>query len=251
MVKKVEQKSRRQQIREQRIQKQRRQRLMTILAITGVALVVTGLLIAPSIRNSLTPVGEIVEITPEARPMVDGVALGDPNAPVLVEVWEDFQCPACRTYSNDIEPLVVDNYVATGKVRYVFRHYPFLDDRSATKESDQAANASMCAAEQGKFWEYHDYLFANWNSENAGAYSDKRLVAFAESLGLDMGAFNDCFKENRYRDDIQQDLSDGTRAGVTGTPSVFVNGQIIRPGFVPSYEDITQAIETALASGTQ
>lgn len=251
MPKNVEQKSRRQQIRDQRIQKQRRQRLLTILLITGGALVIAGLLIAPSLRNSLAPVGEIVQITPEARPMVDGTALGDPNAPVLIEVFEDFQCPACRTYSSDIEPLVVENYVATGKVRYVFRHYPFLDDRSTAKESDQAANASMCAAEQGKFWEYHDFLFANWNSENAGAYSDKRLVAFAEALGLNMGDFNACFNENRYKDDIQRDVSEGTQKGVTGTPSVYVNGQILRPGFVPSYDDIVQAVEAALGGVSQ
>ena len=251
MPKNVEQKSRRQQIREQRIQKQRQQRLLTILLITGGALVIAGLLIAPSLRNSLAPVGEIVQITPEARPMVDGAALGDPNAPVLIEVFEDFQCPACRTYSSDIEPLVVENYVATGKARYVFRHYPFLDDRSTTKESDQAANASMCAAEQGKFWEYHDFLFANWNSENAGAYSDKRLVAFAEALGLDMDNFNACFNQNRYKDDIQRDFAEGTQKGVTGTPSVYVNGQIIRPGFVPSYDDIAQAVEAALAAVSQ
>ncbi len=251
MGKSEEQKSRRQQIREQRVQKQRRQRLLTILLITGGALLIAGLLIAPSLRNSLTPVGEIVQVTPEARPMVDGAAMGDPNAPVLVEVFEDFQCPACRTYSGDVEPLLVENYVASGKVRYVFRHYPFLDDRSVTKESDQSANASMCAAEQDKFWEYHDFLFANWNNENAGAYSDKRLVAFAESLGLDMGRFNDCFNENRYEDDIQKDLADGTQKGVTGTPSVFVNGQIVKPGFVPSFDEIAQAVEAALAAQGQ
>ena len=117
MAKNEEQKSRRQQIREQRVQKQRRQKLLMIGLITIGALVLAGLLIAPSLRNSLAPVGEIVVITPEARPSADGTALGDPNAPVLVEVWEDFQCPACRTYSSDIEPLVVENYVATGKVR--------------------------------------------------------------------------------------------------------------------------------------
>jgi protein-disulfide isomerase len=251
MGKNEEQKSKRQQIREQRVQKQRRQKLLTILLITGGALVIAGLLIAPSLRNSFTPVGEIVQVTPEVRPMVDGVALGDPNAPVLVEVFEDFQCPACRTYSSDVEPQLVENYVATGKIRYVFRHYPFLDDRSVTKESDQAANASMCAAEQSKFWEYHDFLFANWNSENAGAFSDKRLVAFAEALGLDMARFNDCFDENRYEEDIQKDFTDGTQKGVTGTPSVYVNGQIVKPGFVPSFEEIAQVIEAALAAQGQ
>lgn len=251
MAKKQETKSKRQIIREQRVKRQRQQRLMIILVVTGVALVVAGLLIAPSLMDTLTPVGEIVEITPEARPMADGRELGDPDAPVLVEVWEDFQCPSCKIYSTDIEPLVVENYVVPGKIRYVFRHYPFLDDRAPGNESDQSANASMCAAEQGKFWEYHDYLFANWKNENAGSFSDKRLVAFAEALGLDMQAFNQCFQENRYKDVIDEDLAAGTRVGVTGTPSVFVNGQIVKPGFVPSFEEIAQAIDAAAGSATQ
>lgn len=248
MAKKKETMSKRQQIREQRMRRQRQQRIIMILIVAGGALLVAGLLIAPSLRSALTPVGEIIEITPEARPLANGKELGNPDAPVLVEVWEDFQCPACRTYSTDIEPLVIQNYVAPGQVRYVFRHYPFIDDRAPTRESDQSANASMCASEQDKFWEYHDYLFANWNRENAGAFSDKRLVAFAEALGLDMGEFNACFKENRYKDLIDQDLAAGNQAGVTGTPSVFVNGKIVRPGFVPSYEEIAQAIDAASGS---
>ncbi len=236
--------SKRQIIREQRMKRQQQQRLLTILVIVVAAVVIAGLLIWPSLR----PVGEIKTITPVERPQEDGTALGDPNAPVLVEVWEDFQCPACTGYSQQIEPQVVDNYVATGKVRYVFRHYPFIDDRVATKESDQAANASMCAAEQGRFWDYHDIVFANWNGENAGAYSDKRLIAFAESIGLQMDEFNACFDANRYKDQIDKDFADGTDALVQGTPSVFVNGVIVKPGFVPSYPEIAAAIDAALAS---
>jgi protein-disulfide isomerase len=178
--------------------------------------------------------------------MADGPALGDPNAPVRIDVYEDFQCPACRSYSEQIENQVVENYVATGQVYYVFRHFPFLDDGALSKESDQAANASMCAAEQDRFWDYHDILFANWNGENQGAFSDSRLIAFAESLSLDMEAFNACFEENRYQGEIEADLAAGRRAGVQGTPSVFVQGQLITPGFVPSYEDISTAVEAAL-----
>lgn len=240
--------SKRQVIREQRARRQRQQRTFVILAVVGVALIVAGLLILPSLRNNMAPVGEIVTVEPVERPQGEGTSLGDPNAPVLIEVWEDFQCPACRTYSEQIAPLVVENYVKTGKARYVFRQYPFLDDRVAAKESDQAANASMCAAEQGRFWDYHDLLFANWNSENAGAFTDKRLVAFAETLGLNMTDFNSCFEDNKYKDQIDKDLADGQSAGVSGTPSLFVNGQIVRPGFVPTYDDISQAVEAALAS---
>lgn len=248
MAKKSETKSKRQTMREQRLKKQRQQRLITILAITGVALVVTALLIYPSIQRAMAPVGEVIQITPKDRPFADGTSLGEEDAPVLVEVWEDFQCPACRIYSEQIETLIVDNHVANGQVRYVYRHYPFLDDASLSKESDQAANASMCAAEQERFWDYHDILFANWNGENAGAFSDKRLVAFAEAIGLDMAQFNTCFEENRYKDVIDQDRTEGTQAGVSGTPTVFVNSVILTPGRVPSYQEISAAIETALGS---
>ncbi len=240
--------SKRQLIREERAKRQQRSRLYTILAVIAGALVVAGLLILPSIRENMTPVGEIKTVDPVERPQADGTALGDIDAPVLVEVWEDFQCPACQAYSDQIEPLVVENYVKTGKARYVFRHYPFLDDLAASKESDQSANASMCAAEQGHFWEYHDIVFANWQSENAGSFSDKRLVAFAESIGLEMASFNACFEANKYKEQIEQDRADGEQVGVSGTPSVFVNKQIIRPGYVPSYQDISQAIDAALAA---
>jgi len=242
-------KSRRQVIRDKRRQQQRRQRLMLILGIVGIALLVTALLIAPSIQNALTPVGEVIQITPEGRPMVDGKTMGNPDAPVRIEVFEDFQCPSCKQYSESIESQVIDNYVANGDVYYVYRFFPFLDDQVAGNESNQAANASMCAAEQDRFWDYHDMLFANWNGENQGAFIDKRLVAFAEALNLDMDSFNSCFQANKYREVIQEDLNEGRSRGVQGTPSVFVNGQQLAPGFIPSYDQISQAVEAALASG--
>jgi protein-disulfide isomerase len=249
MVKKQQQSapSKRQMIREQRARQQQQQRLAVILIVAFAAVLVTGLLIYPSLKAAATPVGEIVTVTPGTWPQADGARLGDPNAPVLIEVYEDFQCPACKTYTEQSEPQVIANYVTTGKAYYVFRHYPFLDDRSASSESDQAANASMCAAEQGSFWDYHNMLFANWNSENAGAYIDKRLVAFADTLGLDMEQFNACFKENRFEDQINKDFADGQKVGVTGTPSVFVNGVLLTPGYVPSFEEIAAAVDAALA----
>lgn len=240
--------SKRQIIREQRIQRQRQQRLIVILVVAAAALVVAGLLIIPSIRANLAPVGEIKTASPHDHPKADGTAMGDPNAKVVVDVWEDFQCPACRSFSEDIEPQITQNYVATGKIRYVFRQYPFIDTGSATQESHQAANASMCANEQGRFWDYHDLLFTNWNGENAGSLSDKRLVAFAQTIGLNMDQFNACFKANKYKDQIDKDKSEGDAAGVTGTPSVFVDGKIVKPGYVPTYQDLATAIDTALAS---
>lgn len=236
--------SKRQTIREKRRQAQQRQRLITILLISAAALVVVGLLIAPSIRNALTPIGTIIQITPNPRPMADGTAMGDPNAPVKIVVYEDFQCPACRNYSLNIEPAIIENYITTGKVYYEFKQFPFLDSNGPGNESHQAANASLCAAAQGRFWDYHDMLFANWIGENVGSFTDKRLVAFAEDLGLNMDEFNSCFNSNEFQSKINEDLAAGRDANVSSTPSVFVNGQLVQI----TYDQISQAIDNALAS---
>jgi len=239
--------SKRQMMREKRARQARLQRLGIIGIIVVGALLVAAALVYPNLKS----VGEIVTVEPNPRPLADGTAMGDPNAPVVIDVFEDFQCPACRTYTEEIETHITETYVATGQVYYVFHQYPFLDSASINKESHQAANASMCAQEQGLFWEYHDILFANWNGENTGAFSDRRLVAFAETLGLDMGLFTDCFKENRYRNEIQADFDLGTEMGVSGTPSIFVNRQQVTPGFIPSFDDIKQAVEAALVQISQ
>jgi protein-disulfide isomerase len=241
-------KSKKQTLREKRLQQQRKHKMRLALTVIGVIVFFVALIAIISFTSS-TPIEEdVILITPKAHPMENGPALGDPNAPVKIEVYSDFQCPACQAFAQQIEPQVVDTFVANGTVYYVYRHFPFLDDRAPTKESDQAANASMCAAEQQRFWDYHDILFANWNGENQGAFNDRRLIAFAQALNLNMDDFSQCFKEKRYWNVIQDDLSAGKRANVQGTPSVLVNGKMITPGYVPSFEDIKQAVEAALSS---
>jgi protein-disulfide isomerase len=248
MSKKSTAPSKRQAIREQRQKKQRQQRTITILGIGLVAVVFAALLIVPGIQRATAPVGTVIPITPRDLPQVDGVHMGDPNAPVKLDVYEDFQCPRCKDFSEQIEPSLVANDISTGKVYYTFKEFPFIDNSVPTQESHQAANASMCAADQNRFWDYHDMLFANWNGENQNNFSDKRLVAFAEQLGLDMTKFNSCFNNNSFRDQINADLAEGQSIGVTGTPSVFVNGTEVAPGFVPSYDQIQQAINDALSA---
>ena len=231
--------SKRQERRERMQRQQRRQRLITVgLIVLGAALVVLAV-VWPQLR----PVGEIIPVTPADWPDADGLSLGDPNAPATIDVFEDFQCPACRNFTENTEPLIIQNLVATGKARYVFHNYPFLDDQSARKESDQAANAAMCASEQDKFWDMHSILYANWNGENLGAFTDRRLQAMAENIGLDMDAFNSCFNANKYEAEIQADLQLGQEMGVSGTPSIFLNGQQVGQGNqIPSYEQIAQAV---------
>ena len=180
---------------------------------------------------------------------VDGRHLGDTSAPVKVDVWGDFQSSAGRTYSINVEPKIITNYVNTGKVYYTYHFYPFLDGGNASGESHQAANAALCASDQGRFWDFQEILLANWNGENKSAYSNEHLIAFAEYLGLDMTTFNQCFQVSTYANLISQDMLAGQTAGVhqNGTPSVFVNGLLLTPGVVPTYDQVAAAIDKALA----
>jgi protein-disulfide isomerase len=242
--------NRRDAIKAQRTKKKRQQRMNTILWVGGFIILLIAILISPTIYNSLKPAGSFTRITPEARPLENGKTIGNPNAKVKIEVYEDFQCPSCKLYTDDAEKqLFQSTYITNGQVYYIERLFPFIDSGSITKESHQAANASMCALELGRFWDYHDILFANQGAENSGAFSDKRLQAFAESLGLDMTAFNSCFSANKYSADIEADYQMGIAAGVNSTPSVFLNGTEITPGYRPTYDQLKTAIDAALASG--
>lgn len=241
-----EKKSKRQERREKMQQRERRSRLLTIGIITIVAAFLVFMFVYPQVRSA----GEIIAVTPRTDlPNPDGLSLGGPNAPVTVDVYEDFQCPACLQFTKTIEPLIIQHLITPGKVIYNFHHYPFLDGDGARGggESDQAANASMCANEQGKFWDMNAILFENWNGENQGNLNNRRLQAMAESIGLDMNAFNDCFNANKYEDEIQADFDNGNEIGVSGTPSVFVNGiKVGQPGKIASYQEIAEAVELAI-----
>ena len=213
--------SKRQVMRAKRERRARIQQFTVIGVIILGALLVAAALIYPNLK----PVGEVAAATSYDRPTVNDNALGDPNAPIKVEEFSDFQCPYCAKFHEETEQQVVDAYVATGKVYFVYRSF----GNFIGPESKAAAEAAYCAGDQGKYWEYHDVLFANQTGENVGAFSDRRLQAFAESLSLDMNAFNSCFNSGKYADRVAQDYQDGTAAGVTGTPAFYltytVNGE--------------------------
>ena len=244
--------SKREEIRSARLKKKRQQRMATLLGVGGFILLVVALIGLPSVIDKYRPAGEFNAATPVERPLANGLAMGDPNAPVVIEVFEDFQCSACKVYSESIETMIVaSGYIENGYVYYIFRQYPFLDDSATIKQSDATANASMCANEQGSFWEYHDLLFANQGGENAGGFTDRLLIAFADSIGLDVDQFTECYEQNAYQALIQADIDLGIAYKISGTPSVLVNGELLTPGMVPTYEEIMAAVDAALASSTE
>lgn len=237
--------SKRQIMREKRQRQARMQRIGVIAVIVIGALLVAAALIYPNLK----PVGEVASADSYERPMVNANAMGDPNAPIKIEEFSDYQCPFCARFSEETERQIVESYVTDGTVYFVYRSF----GNFIGPESQAAAEAAYCAGDQNKYWEYHDILFANQTGENVGAYTDRRLQAFAETLSLDMEAFNDCFNSGKYSDQVDQDKADGVAAGVTGTPafvlSYTVNGEVktrFINGAQPFSEFQTQ-IEGALA----
>jgi len=165
---------------------------------------------------------------------------GDKNAPVTIVEFGDFQCPFCARHFQNVGPLLFKDYVDTGKATFVYKHQAFLG-----RESVWAAEASECAADQGRFWDYHDLLYTRQAGENQGAFTKDNLLNFAEELNLDMAQFEPCLTNDQTLGRVQADTQEGQQAGVRGTPTFFINGQPL-VGAQP-YEQFQAAIEQMLS----
>ncbi|MCH7883441.1 DsbA family protein [Patescibacteria group bacterium] len=153
--------------------------------------------------------------------------LGNPAATVTFVEFGDFQCPFCERFYKTTEKELIEKYVKTGKVKFIWRDFAFLG-----KESFWAAEAARCAGDQGKFWDYHDHLFEQQRGENQGVFSNRNLKRFADELKLDTDLFNTCLDSGKYRDAVEEESRLGRELGVSGTPSSFINGRNIT-GAVP------------------
>jgi len=246
MTKKQSESLSKRQLRKEEIRKkERQQRTILIGGLALISVVILGIMIVPSVQKAANPAGDFVRITPQTYPEENGTSLGNPNAKVRLDLFEDFQCSACAIYTSQYEPDIIKSIVANNDVYYVFHQFPFEDDRSTEKGSDRAALASECAAEQNRFWDYKNLLFANQIGVE-GQYSEVRLIAFAESLKLDMDQFQACLTTAKYQAELDAGLQLGTEMNVKGTPSLFVNGQEVSPGRVPTFDEVNQLVQQAL-----
>ncbi len=220
------------------------------------AIIVAGVLVAgaillkvgkaPTTANPGTGGNGIVVSTTTLAPVgAEDRTLGNKNAKLTVIMYEDFQCVFCGAVSGlqpessasiqyikkqdpSWAPFMpeINNDVKNGSVLFVYRDYPFLGPESTT-----SAEAARCAGDQGKFWEYHDYLFAHQNGENKGAFSNPNLETFAKDLNLDTASFNKCLEGGKYTQAVADSKAEGDTAGVgkEGTPKGFIleNGKIV------------------------
>lgn len=148
------------------------------------------------------------------------LTVGSPGAPVLVEVYSDYQCPYCAQADRQVVRPLIQQDVAQGKMRLGYRNFAFIGS-----ESKWAAEAAACAALQGQFWAFSDELFDRQRGENVGTYRQDRLLALAGDLGLDQESFRACLTGRQMRALVEASYDEGQRRGVAGTPTFFVNGR--------------------------
>ena len=143
--------------------------------------------------------------------------LGDKNAPITLVEFGDYQCFFCNKFFHDTENGILENYVKTGKVKIIFKDYTIIGPDSIT-----AALGANCAGDQGKFWEFHDILYNNWNGENNGWAAREKIIGFANDAKLDVDKFTECLDEKHHQSKITASNRDAQQLGLTGTPAFFV-----------------------------
>jgi len=146
--------------------------------------------------------------------------LGNPSAQITIVEFGDYQCHQCYNWFHNTKPTVFQNYVDIGKVNFVFMDLAFLG-----MDSPKAAQASYCAEDQGKYWEYHNQLYTAQESQiDNGWANSQRLKAFAFSLGLDMELFDSCLDSGKYTKRVLYNIAEAKKLGANGTPTFFIIG---------------------------
>jgi protein-disulfide isomerase len=225
--------------------------------VTGLA-IIAALIVIVAINLRSAPTTTVpAALNAPASPVASsiprqGTTLGASGAPVKVDAWEDYQCPFCGIWTEQWEPHVVQDFVTTGIVRYQFHDYAFLGSGRNPDESLQAAVAAQCANDQGRFWEYHDWLYANQNpnGENLGWFTRARLDAIALKVGLEQAPFDTCLADPARATAIQAEQAAGSALGVNGTPSIFVNSKPLALSTYAALATVIRSLVPAQPSGS-
>lgn len=195
------------------------------------------------VSQAMVDLGDILMINPAATPggkllkdISESPIKGDLNAPVRIIEWSDFECPYCAKFYSEGYQQILTEYVDKGLVSIEFRHFPLQFHNNAMN----AAMASECAFEQGKFWEYHDKLY-----ENIKALSIVDLKQYAVDLSLDTTKFNVCIDSQKYKEKVETDMQYGSIKGVSGTPGFLIGNQVVA-GALP-FEQFKIVIDAELA----
>ena len=143
--------------------------------------------------------------------------LGNPSAPITILEWGDYQCTFCYKFHTSTLNIIEKDFIDTGKVKLVFKDFPLNGN-----DSILAAEASYCAHDQGKYWEFHDEVYKNWAGERTGWVTRESLNTFATTVGLDLDLFNDCINKHTYQNKVNSLYDFGKKVGIDATPSFLI-----------------------------
>ena len=151
--------------------------------------------------------------------------LGNPDAPITILEWGDYQCTFCYKFHQETLQIINEDFIKTGKVKVVFKDFPLNGP-----DSKLAAEASYCAQDQEKYWQYHDEVYRNWGGERTGWITREALTEFAVTVDLDTEKFNKCLDDNKYESKVNSLYEFGNQIGIDATPSflVFNDQKIIK-----------------------
>jgi protein-disulfide isomerase len=179
-----------------------------------------------------------VAMSPEQLQRVPGISKGQANAPVVIMEFADFQCPGCGQFARFSEPLL-EEYIQAGTVRFVWYDYPLVEIHA---NAMLASRAGRCANEQNKFWEYHDYVFGQQVSWAEANNPVNLFIDYAAQVGLDRNAFGECLRSDKYQKEVSESRQLGSTLGVSGTPTLFINGKRVQetPGTRAEWAELIQ-----------
>lgn len=244
---------RRAQRREQREEQSSSRGMTWVLAAAGaLAVVIVGWNVVSSLFDATVRSSADVEFeftTPqELLAAAEPVSLGNPDAPVTLMEFGDYQCPACQNFYRQAKPILDVSYIEPGRVRFEFYDFPL---EATHPNAFLAARAARCAGDQDRYWDYHDRLFQNqilWSVEPdpAGAFT-----GYADDLGLDGGAFRSCLRSDRHAEVVVANQMLGIQLGAQSTPTVMLNAGDGRATWIDNWTtNLRPVLEAALAEAT-
>jgi protein-disulfide isomerase len=239
-------------------------RRMAVIAIVAVGLVAAGV---AAFALSTQASGNATEmkssdstqknVSDEAQQIISRLtastqnapALGNDDAKVTVVEFGDYQCTWCHRWHESTKDTLVQDYVETGKVRFLFKDFPIND--LSDRASSMAAEAAYCAGDQDKYWEYHDELYVKWEGENTGWVTKDSLRQFADNVGLEQEAFSECLDSGKHSDLVRENYNLAVAIGLDATPSFIILSGDDEPKLLRGahpYSTFEQVINAAYAS---
>lgn len=185
--------------------------------------VIIGLVVVYYLQNPSENKQE--KITTQTLMQNGSPLIGYSGAKITILEWGDYQCTYCYKFHQSSKDIIIEEYVNTGKANFVFRDFPLNGPNSVL-----AAEATYCADDQGKYWEYHDETYKNWEGENTGWVNRNSLEKFAKTVNLDVNQFNKCLDDKKYKQKVLDNEDFGINIGIKATPSflIFSNEKIVK-----------------------